>query len=347
MKRIGGEFELTRRYSGRFPHGLPRSGLPYEAWLNSARNGVRLALDVVGKGPSSKRVWLPSYLCPEILPPFTERGYALHFYPVSADLQIRQFPSTQDGDLFLFIHYFGFPNTGALNWLSAPSQQKLWVVEDAVQSALPVTPHPRSDFVLASPRKFFPVSDGAMLGSRHAVPTPTRPTPLSVVAKKTIGKFFRGFEHAPDRLFLGLLQHAEADLAALPPMRMSSVATRRLRSEEFERAAAARRTNFSGLRDAISGVAALTPVFAELPDEVYPLGLPVRVAHGRRDELRAALKRENIFCAVHWPLEGVPRTPETEASHALSAEILTLPIDQRYTLADMRNIAEVLRRTVG
>jgi hypothetical protein len=344
MKRIGGEFELgLARAHGR-RGGLPTFGLPYEIWLNAARNGLRLALDAIA-GQSSRRVWLPSFLCPEVLSPFLERGYALQYYPVDADLGVTHFPSAGNGDTVLFIHYFGFPNHGVLGWLETLKDKDVWVIEDAVQSPVPISPHPRANFALASPRKCFPLSDGALLGSRHAVRAPAEYTPHSLVIKKSLGRFLRAFDWMPDALFLGLLQRAEKDLTDLPPMRISPAAFRHLQSIDVQDAGGKRRTNFSALSAMMPDVPLLRPLFPHLPADVIPLGLPVTVAGGKRNQLRADLMRANIFCAVHWPLADVPLLPETEAAHRLSADILTLPIDQRYTLADMHYIGDVLRRT--
>jgi dTDP-4-amino-4,6-dideoxygalactose transaminase len=96
-----------------------------------------------------------------------------------------------------------------------------------------------------------------------------------------------------------------------------------------------RRANYQVLRAALAGIA----LFENLPDDVAPLGFPVRT--GRREALRMRLFDQRIYPPVHWPLEGiVPR--EFEASHCLSAEILTLPCDQRYGPEEMeRTIAAV------
>jgi hypothetical protein len=46
-----------------------------------------------------------------------------------------------------------------------------------------------------------------------------------------------------------------------------------------------------------------------------------------------------VYCPVHWPAPA-----ETEAAvRNLSAKILTIPADQRYTLADMDRVAAIVR----
>ena len=58
--------------------------------------------------------------------------------------------------------------------------------------------------------------------------------------------------------------------------------------------------------------------------------------------MREKLFKQEIYPPIHWRLAGA--VPESfVASHRLAADILTLPCDQRYALADMeRMVAAVL-----
>ena len=76
---------------------------------------------------------------------------------------------------------------------------------------------------------------------------------------------------------------------------------------------------------------------------IVPLGFPLRVLE--RDRVRDALFDQEIYPPVHWPLKGVVPRRFVE-SHRLSAEILTLPCDQRYCPDDMERMASIVTKAI-
>ncbi len=75
------------------------------------------------------------------------------------------------------------------------------------------------------------------------------------------------------------------------------------------------------------------------PQEVVPLGFPV-VCRGR-GKLCTALNRKNMFCPLHWPLEGiVPR--HFKSSQRLIANILVVLCDQRLERDQLNEMVEVI-----
>jgi len=77
-----------------------------------------------------------------------------------------------------------------------------------------------------------------------------------------------------------------------------------------------------------------------LPPGVVPLGFPVRLAN--RDEVLKMLYAHNIFPPVHWPFGGI-LPEEFKESYRLLGDIMMLPCDQRYDLADMLRVAGLVR----
>jgi hypothetical protein len=61
----------------------------------------------------------------------------------------------------------------------------------------------------------------------------------------------------------------------------------------------------------------------------------------KRDYLRTNLKKQNIFCPVHWKLRYNNKYP---LSSDMSSRILSIPIDQRYKLNDMKIIANTINK---
>jgi hypothetical protein len=72
----------------------------------------------------------------------------------------------------------------------------------------------------------------------------------------------------------------------------------------------------------------------------------VRVPASKRDALRTHLAGQRIYCAVHWPLDHLS-ADGFEAERRLAAEVLTLPIDQRYGPGDLARIIAALEAFPG
>jgi len=63
-----------------------------------------------------------------------------------------------------------------------------------------------------------------------------------------------------------------------------------------------------------------------------------------RDALLAQLARERIFAPVHWrrPATGLWSGDADAADYA--SRILTVPVDHRYSTADVQRVADALHR---
>lgn len=69
-----------------------------------------------------------------------------------------------------------------------------------------------------------------------------------------------------------------------------------------------------------------------------PLCIPVYLEN--RDEVRRSMFQHEVFCPVHWPLEGLPVKKGKEmAEHELS-----LIVDQRYVEKDIISMINLLKR---
>jgi hypothetical protein len=62
-----------------------------------------------------------------------------------------------------------------------------------------------------------------------------------------------------------------------------------------------------------------------MPEQVVPLGFPVRIEAAVRDRVLRLLHAKRVYAPVHWKIDGV----------APSLSLLTLVCDQRYSPGDM------------
>jgi len=106
---------------------------------------------------------------------------------------------------------------------------------------------------------------------------------------------------------------------------------------EFEHGKSNQHGKFSVMKpkpllDSLNEVA----LFPSLSPRLVPLGFPIRVKD--RDRIRQALFNHEIYPRLRWPIKGIVLERFRDGNR-LSAEIMTLPCDQRYNRSDMERKA--------
>jgi dTDP-4-amino-4,6-dideoxygalactose transaminase len=261
---------------------------------------------------------------------------------VDYNLQISSLQWTNDiqpGDLVILIHYFGFADN--LECAREAKRKKAWVLADASQALLTQQDCEDYDFVLYSPRKFLGVPDGGILNSKTDVQLgdidlrpPLESWWLKSLSAAILRREFDRF--GGERPWFQLFRESEIN-SPIGPYTMSDLSNILLRLNfDYPAIAEQRRENYQTFVEALAEFA----LFPELPEDVVPLGFPVRMRN--RDEVREALFSYKIYPPVHWPMHKM--VPKTFAeSYRLSNDMMTLPCDQRYKKPDIQKLIEAVR----
>jgi dTDP-4-amino-4,6-dideoxygalactose transaminase len=345
---IGGAFELDAATLLELGEGPRRF-----ADAQSVTSG-RAALALLAE-QAPGRWLLPAYICDTALEPLRAAGIEVDFYSVGDDLrprldELERAIAADPPSALLVVDYFGFPPEDAdrLRML----RDACLVVEDCVHGSLLELPDHAGgrigEVAFTAFRKYLPVPDGGIVIGVE--PRELPPADGPGVRGRLLGQLLRGAAGAgevpyaeTEPIFLHLLETAETALSESPVAATSTVTERLLARLDLAAAAARRRENFTALLEAIADFDAVTPLVRELPPGVSPLLLPIRVAAGARDSLRAALISRRVYCPVHWfPLPEEIDADRFGDEHRLSRELLGLPIDQRYEPADMERVAREL-----
>ena len=306
------------------------------------------ALDIIIKNTNLQSVLLPSYLCESILIPFKKNKVKISFYKINKDLtinleEIKNKLKNNKIDSILIINYFGFiqPKLKELN--NYCEKNNISLIEDSVQSAF--TKHiPISQFHFNSYRKLTPIIEGSFLGSKQK---------LKIKFKNS----FKQFLFTYTKLLFSLLKnieplrtksnstisYCEEKLIDYPiPAKMSKLSKSLLKKQDFNKIALRRRKNFLFLLNNIKNIKAL---FNSLPNQVVPSGFPIILKNnGERNNLRKKLIKNNIYCPIHWHLPKEINKEKYGESWNLSEKILTIPVDQRYNLEDMKRVIKILNQ---
>ena len=343
---IGGEFEQSslqigpRERLNEFTRGLTGT------WTASGRSALALVLQHL-QARGVRHVHLPSYLCQAVILPVQALGLEYSFYPVDATLMAH--PDPPPGAAVVLIHYFGWlnPATAALR---AEAGRLFCLVEDASQALLSdwsASPNV-SRFVFLSPRKFGPAPLGGWCNIHAELDEPS--SAVEALAWRSLAaRLARGaclaepdapVDPAVETFYLAAFHAVETFLNTHPTSTaVPQIALDIIAGLDWNDIATRRRANWQCLNELLSEhVEVLMPV---LPADVVPLGYVVRLRE--RDQVRARLASQRIFCPVHWPLPVEVSARRFPDAASLAETCLTLPIDQRYGLDDMVRIADTLK----
>jgi hypothetical protein len=342
---IGGEFETDRFSFGDMACiDVLTNGLK-GTWTLSGRSALMGILRHLKKRGVT-RVHLPAYLCGSILEPVQALGLEYDFYPV--DEALIGHPDPKKNDAVLLVHYFGRINP-AVQSLRSGSGNTHYLIEDACQALLSDWPNAGNDeiFYILSPRKFGPVPLGGWcnvsIDDAAASSEVLQSADRSLVARGVKAVYLAdaegGVESETEAFYLEAFERVESSLSSLDTSTLPDWILRLIAGIDWEAAGDARVRNQNFLSSELEPQIAF-PIREFGPKEV-PLGQPIVV--GDRDKLRQSLAEHRIFCPIHWRLPDEVSETRFPEAHVLSSRILTLPIDQRYTMDRMAALVETVR----
>ncbi|WP_338769349.1 DegT/DnrJ/EryC1/StrS family aminotransferase [Massilia sp. METH4] len=335
-------------------------------FVTSGRVAIALALKQMGVGPGDT-VLVPSYHCASMIEPVIWAGATPLFYRIRPDTtvdlgDIAVKAATCNVKALMATNYYGFHQP--LPALRAFCDERgIFLLEDCAHSFLghhggrPLGSW--GDYAIASSMKFFPVYEGGCLASaRHRLDgVALQSAGTGFEAKVLLNSIENGFAYGRLPLLRALMalpmavknslwgviksrRHGAAP--ALAPgssdggfgfdpawlTKRSSLYSRvMLRLVSRRRMGELRRRNYRRLYDALSGLPGCRPLFASLPDGVYPWVFPLLC-----DEplaLFRQLKEARVpvirFGEYLWP--GVDATV-CENSVDLSRRVLQFPCHQ-------------------
>ncbi|KIG19657.1 hypothetical protein DB30_00166 [Enhygromyxa salina] len=307
-----------------------------EAIRYAAGRGALRALLDHGGWP---RVWLPSYVCAELVAAVGDR---VRFYADDPSQAQGRIPAdAQSGHAIVRINYFGLrrPNSAA-----TLRERGLTVIDDHTHD--PCGPWARdsdADYCLASLRKSLPLPDGAVLWSPVGGRLPSKPEACEAAAAKLPAMLLKSLYLAGHPVskprFRALAIAAEDRLAELAGVGMSAVSAELLECLPIAQLRARRRENFQAFASHLAAeeVGLLQPADPSLTPFACVLLFPSAVA---RELARRRLIAARIYPAVLWPLDELPdhRAMFPEACE-VADRVLALHCDARYSAADMQRVA--------
>ncbi len=342
------------------------------------RTALRRLCDIMGLAGSE--VLVPAYNCGAETEPYIDGGAKIVPYRVDygaqADIEdIRRCISERTKALHV-TYYFGFPQPiDEIRGLCLKND--IFLIEDCALALFSGFKGKklgsRGDAAIFSLPKSLPLTDGGALvinNPRLRTSWQKRHVPLMRTARGAISLSTAALlrrlsvSDGLHAVFLSLHSRRVAkELASMPAVpetdvlpdvarwmhysedfrdrALSGLSEHLLKAVDEEEVVRLRRRNYMLLASLLPDRPDLKPLYADLPPDVCPLGLPVLC--NDRERLYKSLLASGIWSAIWWP--GFPRNMDWgpfSAARFLKNHVLLLPVHQGLREKDMEQIARAL-----
>lgn len=302
-------------------------------------------------------ILLPDYLCLSIIVSIEAPKVKYRFYRVNHDLSIdiEDLISKIDEHVkgIYVIHYFGVPHEQrTVDMLKRiRSEGNIAVIEDITQTLLSKdqTRMGFGDYLVASTRKWLPMTDGGILAAKDGVPCPILPLKDAyneAAYKQLLISLMRDYYNEnpqkDKRGYLILEQEAnKARYTDLSVRNMTAFSRNIMFASDLEEISVRRRENYNYLCSRLQGHSDITIKSKPLDKNgnYVPFGLFLLVE--KRDLFYDYLVDKGIIGEIQWLLPLDYYTPGEDALF-LSKHNLMIHCDQRYDQKEMCYVADII-----
>lgn len=333
---IGGEFPIA--VTDILNADVRHSKTPDVYTYSSGRAALYQILKYLQKENGLTRILLPDYLCSSVLVPVKALQLEYVFYPIDESLKLIKdnFKATyKSGDAVLIINYYGLQELSDEIAFIKSIDENAIIIEDNVQAYYEFKKELGDvDFKFTSLRKTFAVPDGGLVKTKHQLPKVY--TPNTFGQYKAAAALLKSMREGNfnDQIYLELFEKGEDLIDGEQECGMSNIAEKLFGIVDEERVKVRRLNNARFLVEELAkiGIKPLLP----LTDDHVPLFIPILL--NDRDAVRKEMFKKEVFCPVHWPLEGM----NLHMGKVMAETELSLIIDQRYGRKDMEEIVSIL-----
>ena len=311
-----------------------------EAYLLSGRTALRFIIDDICRNHVVRNVLLPSYCCEAMIQPFVQSGINVQFYQVYVDRI--DYPYDNGADIVLLIDFFGYVIDQNAIIAQQERQKGKIVIYDfthKLDGNLEVQGY--ADYSFCSYRKWFycnfakVIKHHGKLGKVSSSMRNERYIRLRDEAAYEKKKYIVGLTSDKD-VFLSKFNSAEQILSedyigyAGVPLAFN-----------VDDIVSKRRENATCLIMGLNKLSQIDLWRKDLQLNDTPMFVPVLVDPLVRDDLRSYLISKKIYCPIHWP-KLFNRHMDYNLDDELYDMELSLVCDQRYDIADMERIIQVI-----
>ena len=313
MREYGGYIELETNHGEMLHEGAVA--------LNCGRN----ALAYLCEAKKIKKLYLPYFLCSSVPNLCKKIGVEYSYYHISKKFEPLFERELSENEWLYIVNFYGQLD---FDYLTTCKQKYNHIIVDNAQNYFQM-PVEGVDTIYTC-RKYFGVSDGAFLYT-------------DMILNRTISQdesfermhFLLGrFERSANEFYSEYVANNKL-FATEPVKHMSRLTNNLLHGIDYEMVAMKRQSNFDFLNVEFQGINEL-----KLKSVYGAFMYPLLIQNG--SVVRKELQKEKIYIPTLWP-NVLEECNSDSLEYRYAANILPLPIDQRYEIEDMKYLAEVIK----
>ena len=337
---IGGEFPIavTDILNAQNRH----SDAPDVYAYSSGRAALFQILKYLKQEKGIIHILLPDYLCSSVLVPIKDLGLESSFYPIDEQLELIESEFSQrykNDTAVLLINYFGLKDLSSQIKSIKGIDENAIIIEDDVQAYYEFQkPLGGVEFKFTSLRKTFAVPDGGLVKTKYHLPKVTSPNTFGQY--KAAAALLKSMREGNfnDQIYLELFEKGESLIDCEQECGMSKIAEKLYSFVNDDHVKVRRLNNADYLLSELKKID-IKPLLP-ITDNHVPLFIPIILKN--RDAVRRAMFNQEVFCPVHWPIDGMI----LKKGEQMSKEELSLIVDQRYGRKEMDTIIRLLKENV-
>lgn len=307
----------------------------------SGRTAIFYILKNILLEKNVKKAYLPSYSCKSMEIAFIDLGIEVEYYDVYFNENLKyNIDLENDSDIFFAMNYFGYSETNMEEYIKKFKEKGKIVIEDITHSILSKKRYSEySDFLIASLRKWFPISSGAIAVNMKKVfnlklseNTNEKLVTLKDLAMENKRNYINRFEennildNQKDKDIF-LKQYSESNKILendYQNYKIDENSYKILMGIDIEEIIKKRRENAKLIYKKLTKNLNIKFLVNNFKEDDCLLFVPIILNHKTRDNLRKVLIKNKVYLPVHWP-------QEKKINNIFDKE-LSLICDQRYSI---------------
>lgn len=294
-----------------------------------ALNCGRGALEYLCKAKKIKKLYLPYFLCSSVSNLCEKIGVSYSGYHINKNFEPIFQQNLGDNEWLYIVNFYGQLDN---IYLSKLKQKYDRIIVGNAQSYYQL-PANNVD-TLYTCRKYFGVSDGAFLYTNKEIDEDLLMDESFERMRYLLGRYERSANE-----FYEDYRVNNKFFATEPVKHMSRLTENLLHGIDYDAVAKRRQENFDFLNEVFKNINEL-----KLKSSYGAFMYPLLIQNGAA--VRKELQKNKIYIPLLWPNVVENGTSNTMEYH-YAADILPLPIDQRYTLEDMKYIVSEVKKCIG
>lgn len=310
----------------------------------SGRTAIFYVLKNILKHKKIRKVYMPSYSCYSMIQAFKDLEIEVEYYDVYFNEILKyNIDLENDSDIFFAMNYFGYSDTNMESYIKNFKEKGKIVIEDITHSILSKKRYSEySDFLIASLRKWFPISSGAIAVNMKEVfdlelseNTNEALIYLKTSAMENKKNYINKSEKSnlidsnkEKNIFLKEYSESNKILETdYQNYKIDKNSYKILMGIDIEEIIIKRRKNVKLIYEKLSKNIKIKFLVNNFKEDDCLLFVPIILNHKDRDDLRKFLIENKIYLPIHWPLE--------EKINNIFDKELSLICDQRYNVSEI------------